>query len=205
MPRRNNNKRRFGNRKGNNSVASTSNINTVQRALSNKATGSNEIVTRVGTIEGAITTTMGGAYTGVIGFTPSAYTGWAAFSTEYDEWRVVGAEIKIFSISSSSNIGGFVVVVYDNDDATTALSSYVAGMDYRQKIQFPAIWTGGNAKTMRVNCYSVADKSSGRAWATTANATANPCSFKFYATGLSGTVGYWVYTIQIVMQFRGPI
>jgi len=203
MPR--NSKNRNKNYKKSNKVSSNSNIMMVSRALNNSASGNNEIITRVGTLQGSITTTGGGAYAGVIGFTPSAYTAWAALSPEYDEWRVIGAEIKIFSISSSANIGGLVVVVYDNDDASTALTSYVAGVDYRQKVQFPAIWTGGQAKSLRVTCYSVADTSSGRAWATTANATLNPCSFKFYATALSATVGYWAYTIQIVMQFRGPV
>jgi hypothetical protein len=183
---------------------------TLQSALSMMPGRSVSMITRVQTIVGGLGSSIAGNINAVINLAPNGYSDWALLSPLYDEWRFLGAEIKFFCQQQNSLTvqSQPFVVVYDNDDNTTALSTAVglsAGLDYRVKTQFATVWDNQNFPKLRAVAYSSADPSAGRLWSTTAAPTSLPCSFKTICTGLSNSTAYLTYTIQAVFQYRGAI
>jgi len=191
-------------------LSSRSDAAMARSSLSRNPNMAGSVVTRVMTQGGGLSSTIGGNIANIINLAPSGFSAWGAFSVEYDEWRLIGAEIKFYCQQQNSLTvqSQPIIVVYDNDDAGTALSTatgIIAGLDYRLNRQFASIWDNQNFPTLRAYTYSSADPSSGRAWATTATPTANPCSFKLISTGLTASTSYLTYTVRASFQFRGAI
>jgi hypothetical protein len=159
-------------------------------------------MTLAGTVSSAAVT---GNINTVVNLRPDFMDGWGGIYPLYDEWRLVGAQIKVFCAQQNSLtvLSVPTIVVYDNDDGASALTTVTGALDYRVKMQFASIWDNNRFPTLRANCYSAADPNSGRLWATTATPLANPCSFKFYANGGTPSTQYIQYTVEAVVQFRG--
>jgi hypothetical protein len=145
--------------------------------------------------------------TNIFALNPSTFSDWSTLSVLYDEFRIVGAQINVYSTTplNSGAVVAPIVVVFDNDDYSTALTSLNQALDYRAKKQFNAVWTTGKPVILRTVVYSTGDPTSGAPWATTANPTNFQRGFKFYGTGLSTSTVYLYTTVSLVVQFRGPI
>jgi hypothetical protein len=146
-----------------------------------------------------------GTLNNIVSLAPSGLSDFSALGALWDEWRLLGAEIKFFCAQQNSLTvqSQPIVVVYDNDDASTALTTLTSALDYRLKKQFATIWDNQSFPTLRATAYSTADPSAGRSWLTTGNTTGFICSFKVFSTGNSVSTVYLSYTVQAVLQFRG--
>jgi hypothetical protein len=138
----------------------------------------------------------------VITLAPNSYSDWSAFAGLYDEWRTLGFRIKFFCQQQNSLTvqSQPVIVVYDNDDNGTALTTLTQGMDYRVNKEFASVWDNQNFPTL--TAYRSLEAADGN-WSTTANPGAYPNSFKIYSTGLTASTQYLAFTIELVIQFRG--
>lgn len=164
----------------------------------------NVIVRRM-TKSATVTSNGAGVINSIFTLDPNTggYSDWAAVGGIYDEYRVLGVEAKFFCAQQNSLtvLSVPVVVVYDNDDASTALTSYGSALDYSVKQQFASVWDNQRFPTLRAIAYSRADASAGVGWITTASTTGT--SLKLYAYACSLSTLYLQVDIQLVVQFRG--
>jgi len=197
-------RRRNGRSQNSTTLSSRADTRMVRAALSRNARPQS-VITRVTTQIGALSSSAGGVINNIVSLNPSSSSDWSTLAVLYDEWRLIGAEIKLFCnvCNSVTSQAQPAVMVYDNDDASTALTSVGNGLDYLYKIQFSTIWDNNRYPTLRVVTYSSADSSSGRAWTTTGSPALLPCSFKMYSSGNSASTNYLTYTLQLVLEFRG--
>lgn len=201
-------RRRLGRRSQSTPVTNQRDSNTVRFALSRTPSGPGEIVTRVLTFNSTVSSNSAGVIAQNIAMYPSSgWTGWSPMSILYDEFRVVGGEVKFFcyqqnSITSQSQP---LICVYDNDDSSTVLPNTSEALNYRTKMQFASIWDNQRFPTLTATCFSQGNTSTGALWATTATPSQYPHSFKLYGVGLTVSTSYLSYTAQMVVQFRGPI
>jgi hypothetical protein len=188
-------------------LSSRSDISKVDRALGRQVNIAP--ILRVANDAVACTTSGAGVLSTIIGLGPTNFTNIANLITSYDEYRVLGAEIRLIpaidpNITNVTANSG-VVLVYDNDDASTSIGSVVNGMDYQMKRMFNPTWTTPGPVCLKATCYSLSDPSAGVPWASTGNLTAFPRSFKLYATGLPNSTLTFTAYISIVVEFRGQI
>jgi hypothetical protein len=193
-------------RRRNDPSTSSRDSNIVYRALSHNSVSANSTVRVINEI-GQLASTSGGVINNVISLSPSGFSDWSSLAPLYDEWRLLGCKVIIYSALplNSASLPASAVVVFDNDDATTGLSNQNQALDYRVQRQFNTVWTSGVPYTLVAKKMSAADRSTGPLWNTTATPTASPCSFKFYSSGLSVSTTYLNVIFQLVLEFRSSI
>jgi hypothetical protein len=182
----------------------------MQTALTTVPSGSAEVFTRVLTKEATITSSAGGTIATIGTWDASTFGDFSTFAPLYDEWRPIGMKVTIQCQQAfappATAISRMMVVVFDNDDASTALTSYANALDYHVKKIFPSVWDNSPLVKMSATALSIADRSSGTQWQTTA--TTAPLgggkSFKYYGTGLTASTNYLEATYEYVVQFRQP-
>lgn len=153
----------------------------------------------------ALSTNGSGVIAPIFKFDPSGFSAWSTIAVEYDEYRVIGCRIKFYSVNPTGLDGGPFAVVYDDDDDTTGITAFVDALDYRVKKMFPIVWNNSSVPTLTANCWDLADPATGVPWLTTANASATRHSFKGYGANLSYSAAYLCATLELVVQFRGPV
>jgi hypothetical protein len=123
----------------------------------------------------------------------------------YDEFRVMGAKIVLFCSQQNSLTvtSALTIVVYDNDDAGTALTGLNQALDYRVKTTFASVWDNDRRPSLTATSYNIADPGTGTPWFTTNTPNQYPKSFKFYGNGLAASTQYFDYYVELVVQFRG--
>jgi len=147
----------------------------------------------------------------VLSMDPVGSAEWTSMSALYDEFRVLGARVRIISKQqySAVNLTDMAVVVFDNDD-TGVLTSLDAGTQYPECKVFNAVF--GSVTTTRENTdgalvYSFMRPNSGKNtsinWIDVANSNQSLGSIKFFVTNLSGTTSYWVILLEWFCEFRG--
>jgi len=181
--------------------------NIFNTALRPSASGSAEVITRVLTKEATIQSSGGGTIASIATWDASTFGDFATLAPLYDEWRPLGMEVTIqcqqpYSPAATA-LSRIVVLVFDNDDAATALTSYQNALDYTVQRRFASVWGNEKLISMRANALNVADPSTGVAWQTTATTSVNK-SFKYYSTGLTATTNYLEATYRYVIQLRQP-
>jgi hypothetical protein len=174
----------------------------VSGMLSKSSGFQGDVIVRKQTYYSTQASTGAGIINAVITLAPNNYSDWSAFAGLYDEFRTLGFRIKFFcqqqnSLTVQSQI---IVVAYDNDDNSTALTSISQGVDYRINKQFATVWDNQSFPTLTAyRSMSAADGN----WFSTATPSAYPNSFKFYSTGLTAATTYLSFTVEIITQFRG--
>jgi len=190
-------------------IGSRSDARTVQAMLNNIPSQVSETITRVCNSSASFTSNGSGVMSGLVNLVPntSNWTNWTNLYPLYDEFRVIGAKIELLPATSVINGTSqwFIVLVYDNDDGSTALVSTPAACDYRIKKIFPTTWTTPTPVTLTVTCFSVnGAPGSGTAWTTcTATPTAYPRSFKIYGSTLTASTTWFYANVELVIQLRG--
>jgi len=206
MPRANKNRRTQRNNRvqRSNRLISSSDNRVVSAGLRRSSTS---IITRTLMFTGNISSTGGGLIAVVLGLDPSTFVGWTHAAALYDEFRVVGGRIHIAARNNSGTLlsSGLAVVVYDNDDDTTALVNLEQGAVYPEHKLFPSILVTPGMISLKYTCYSTGDRSTGAVYATCATPNAHPHSLKIYATSLTASVSYFQYAIESVVQFRSSL
>jgi hypothetical protein len=176
-------------------------------SLSSAPGGRSEVITRVLTKEATISSSAGGAITSIGTWDASTFADFATLAPLWDEWRPIGMEVIIQCSQAfsppSATVSKLCVVVYDNDDASTALTSYGNALDYKVQAVFGTIWSNDHLVRMKANALNIADSSTGVAWQTTGTTQVNK-AFKYYATGLSASQPYMDVCYRYVIQLRQP-
>jgi len=187
-------------------VESVKDHNKMMTLLSRQPTPMQITIQRELTLSGTLSATSGGVLNTIITLIPnnSNWSNWSSLYGTYDEFRVIGARVTLTPLSATTP--NMVIVVFDNDDATTALTSYNNGGDYRLKKVFNSYWTTPNPISFTAQRWSVnSDPKSGTAWSTTAAAPGvYPCSFKFYSAGLAGNAAIFDMICELIVELRGP-
>jgi len=190
-------------------IGSKSDARVVQAMLNNVPSQVSETITRVCNSAASFTSNGSGVLNGLVNLVPNSsnWTNWNNLYPLYDEFRVIGAKIEILPATGviNSTSQWMIVMVYDNDDGSTALVSQPAACDYRVKKIFPTNWVTPNPVTLSVTCWSVnGSPGSGTAWSTcVANPTAYPRSFKLYGSTLTASTTYFYANVELVLQLRG--
>jgi hypothetical protein len=198
--------RHRGKRNGSTKVVQGSLRKLVSSALSRAPNNIDTVVTRKMNFTSGLNSNGSGIINYIVNLTPTSFTDWSSLAPTYDEFRIIGAEISVLpSIISSTTpqVNQFAVMVYDNDDATSALTSVVQGMDYKVKCLFPIFDISGRMCKLRITVWSTGSAESGVAWQTTAIATVAR-SFKFYCANLANSTSYGQLVCSIIIQLRGP-
>jgi hypothetical protein len=132
----------------------------------------------------------------VIGNSPTLYSGWASWATLYDEYRVLGMELKFYPqnrYSKTTTITRPIFLVTDQDDVS-ALTSYIDAEAYascrEHTLDDPFTHT---AKMAGVE----------NAVYTTTGTTVNTFCIKMWSDGLSTSTTYGLLISTIRVQFRG--
>jgi hypothetical protein len=177
---------------------------TVSSCLSRNPRAISNVLSRVITLEGNVTSNGGGVINGIFSLNPSGIGDFTTLAPLYDEMRFLGGQMKFFCAQQNSLTVSSVpiTVVYDNDDATTALTTYGNALDYQVKKQFASVWDNQSFPTLRFHANPLTT-SNGPPWYTTGAPNTYPRSVKVYATGGTASTTYCQYTLEMVFEFRG--
>ena len=154
-----------------------------------------------------VSSSAGGVINASISMDPSSVsnTDWADFSSTYDEFRVLGARLKVMAMNPNSNslADGLCVVAFDND-SSAALSSFGQGQQYNTAVIFPLIYQSVNGRMLTATWYRpTAGKETTIPWIDVASSSNSPGAILFYATGLTASTLYSSYTVELLLEFRG--
>jgi hypothetical protein len=207
MPRGISSRRR---RAAKSSQSSRSDVTIFRSSLNSAPSGESEVITRILTKEATITSSGGGTIAVIATWDASTFGDFSTLAPLYDEWRPIGMRVVVQCQQAfappATALSRMVVLVFDNDDASTALTSYANALDYHVKKIFPSVWDNSPLVRMSATALSIADSSTGTQWQTTA--TTAPLgggkSFKYYSTGLTASTNYLEATYEYVVQFRQP-
>lgn len=172
--------------------------------LMHAARSPTRIVRMVLSVQTFYGTTAGGVMQGAIVMDPSASAEWSSCALLYDQFRVIGGQVKISSMQANSGTAGngLIRMAYDNDSTTTP-ASYADVMMYSEVTDFPATWTSGSIKTFnfrRPTINGVVQSQSN--WYNETTPSASPGAVKFYGQGLTGTITYWSTVTDYLVEFQ---
>jgi hypothetical protein len=129
----------------------------------------------------------------------------ADFNVTYDEFRVVGCRLKLFSAApnSATNNSGIIGFCFDNDSAS-APGSLSTVQQYGTYRPIPAIFLHDKGEPLSMSFWRPsAGKATDVPWIDIANPSGSLGSIRLYASGLSVSTTYLYYTIELYMEFRG--
>jgi len=181
-------------------------IHSIPRSLSNAFTSSvgrtGPVITRKLSSDFFMNSSAGGVINNLASLAPNTYTDWSALSSLYDEFRVIGAKIRLFPMfpNSTTLLNNVLVICYDNDDASNVLGGFTDGTDYSISKVAPVINSTGAPITLTAQVSFTANNGN---WFTTGTANAYPHSFKTYADALTVSTAYFHVFIELIIQLRG--
>jgi hypothetical protein len=159
------------------------------------------------TYEDAITSSAGGNILRAIAIYPASASEFASYQTLYDEYRVVGGVVTLFTVapfstSGSSPTNGLIAVSYDfNDGNVPSAVSDVLSQGNRSLFQALSM-------DRRPYRYNFRTPTSGQNTSISWTPTASPVptgSVKFAASGLTASRDYVELIFDIYVQFRGRV
>jgi len=164
----------------------------------------NPVVTRqfVLSTQGYIGTNAGGVMAGVLLMDPSGSAEWSSLALIYDQFRVLGGQLKLACMLTNTVVGsGLVRFAFDNDSTTTP-ASYADVMAYSEVTDVPVIFTNG-LKTVNFRRPVLRGlPQEGSLWYNETSPSASPGSLKYYGQGLTGTQTYWNYVLDLLVEFQ---
>jgi hypothetical protein len=170
--------------------------------LMNMARNPNGIRRVVISQKSTATTTAGGVLQGSIALNPSGYDDWSTFASIYDQFRVVGGQVKIScAVANSVVIGGLVRWAFDNDSAGTP-SSYTDVTGYAEITDIPAVFTG-TVKSFNFRRPTIRGMpQSQNVWYDEGTPSASPGAVKYYGDGLTGSTLYYVLITDFLVEWQ---
>lgn len=153
-------------------------------------------------IQGTITSSAGGILAGAFGMDPSGSAEWASLALIYDQFRVIGGQLKLACLTPNSVInGGLVRFAFDNDSSSTP-ASYADVMAYSEVIDVPAIFTN-SIKTVNFRRPMIRGiPQEAQIWYNETSPGSSPGSLKFYGSGLSNSYSYYSYVLDYLVEFQ---
>ncbi len=157
------------------------------------------------TITGTIGSNGSGVLAGAFGMDPSGGTPWSNLAPIYDQFRVIGGQLKLVSIQSnnaSTVMNAICRFAFDNDSANTPTSiADIAG--YSEITDVPCVWGSGAVKTVNFKRPITRGVLQGpQQWYNETVPSASPGSLKFYADGLTASVTYYSYILDYLVEFQ---
>jgi hypothetical protein len=150
------------------------------------------------------TTTAVGLLNSTINLDPSGAIGWSEISTYWDEFRVVGVSMKMFSLAPNSvtRVSDICMVVFDNDD-NGALTSTTQAYSYTNKLVFPSIFTHVNGKGIPFSAVRPQNKTSPIPWIDVQNPSLSYGALKFFSESLDASTAILRCYIEYYVEVRG--
>jgi len=164
----------------------------------------NPIVTRqfVLSVQGYLGSTAGGVMAGALLMDPSGASEWASLALLYDQFRVLGGQLKICSMIPNTAVGGGLVRFAFDNDSTTTPASYADVMQYSEVTDVPALFTNG-VKTVNFRRPVLRGvPQQGSIWYNETSPASSPGALKYYSQGLTGTTTYWSYVLDYLVEFQ---
>jgi len=153
-------------------------------------------------IQGTITSSAGGVLAGAFGMDPSGSAEWASLALIYDQFRVIGGQLKLACSTPNSVItGGLVRFAFDNDSTTTP-ASYADVMAYSEITDVPAIFTN-SIKTVNFRRPMIKGvPQEAQIWYNETSPGSSPGALKFFGSGLSASAQYYSYVLDYLVEFQ---
>lgn len=164
----------------------------------------NPVVTRqyVLSVQGFLGSTAGGVMAGVLLMDPSGSAEWASLALIYDQFRVLGGQLKICSMIPNTAVGGGLVRFAFDNDSTTTPASYADVMAFSEVTDVPALFTNG-VKTVNFRRPVLrGTPQTGSIWYNETSPSSSPGALKYYSQGLTGTTTYWSYVLDYLVEFQ---
>ncbi len=138
---------------------------------------------------------------------PNALTGtdWADFTAVYDEFRVLGAHISLYSSfpNSTTASNNVAVIAFDNDSATAA-GSFTAVRQFNNSKTFSALMTHNAGKGFEATWWRpTIGLETPIPWIDINSSSSSLGSILLYADGLNNSTTYLVYVIDLYVELRG--
>lgn len=156
---------------------------------------------------GTISSDGAGKMATAIQLDPSALssTDWADFSSAYDEFRVIGAQINMCSLlqNSITSVNNLMFVAFDND-SHAAPTSYTQVQQYSTHRTSCTIFQHPNGRCLTYRWWRpTAGAETTIPWVDVATPSGSDGSFLIYADTLTISTGYLVYEVELFVEFRG--
>jgi len=173
------------------------------RAILSTVQADNRIYKRRLPLVGTITSDSIGRIKDTISFDPSTCPDWSSCSGLYDEFRVVGARLRLVprtqnTVTLASNP---LFVCFDNDDSSV-ITSYAQAAEYQNTHFIPVLWNNYHTAT-----FNFARPSSGGEttllWQDVVTPSGSMGAIKLYADTLTASTNYFAYMIEYAVEFRG--
>jgi len=154
-------------------------------------------------ITGSIGSNGSGVMSGSFGMDPSGASTWSSIALLYDQFRVIGGQLKIASVVPNTvALNGLVRFAFDNDSTTTPTSlSDIAG--YSEITDHPALWSSGQVLTVNFRRPTIRGVVQGQQlWYNETTPSASPGALKFYASGLTASTTYLNFVLDYLCEFQ---
>jgi hypothetical protein len=155
-------------------------------------------------ITGAIGSNGSGVMSGAFGMDPSGGSSWSSIALLYDQFRVIGGQLKLASCvpNNSAALNSLVRFVFDNDSTSVPTSiGDISG--YSELTDHPAVWTSGAIKVVNFKRPMIKGVVQGQQlWYNETSPSASPGGLKFYGDGLSASITYYTYVLDYLVEFQ---
>jgi len=141
---------------------------------------------------------------GAWGMDPSGSSEWTYYAAIFDQFRVLGGNLKLVSVAANGNttaVNGIIAFAFDND-SSAAPSNYGEVMQFAEVTDTPAVWSSGAIKQIPFKRpLKRGTPESQQIWYNEASPSTSPGGLKFYAEGLSNSTTYCSYILEYVVEF----
>lgn len=152
-----------------------------------------------------------GLLNGIVAMNPSGSAEWTTNTQLYDDFRVMGIRVRLISLQqySVTALCTPVVIAYD-DNNSSALTSFDAGLQYNTHHLFPSVFQQSAFGAVNKDCcleYVFMRPTSGKdtpvTWADTSSPALALGAVKFYGGSLTASTNYFTAIVDYYVQFRG--
>ncbi len=154
-------------------------------------------------VQSYLGTSAGGVMSGVFLMDPSGSAQWSSLALIYDQFRVLGGQLKISCMVPNTVIGSGVIRFAFDNDSTTTPTTYADVLAYSEVTDVPAVWSSGQIKTVdyrRPVLNGVPQEAN--IWYNETSPSSSPGSLKYYGAGLTGTSTYWNCIMDYLVEFQ---
>jgi hypothetical protein len=148
-------------------------------------------------------TTAGGVMSGAILMDPSGSAEWSSCALIYDQFRVLGGQLKIACMVPNSVIGSGVVRFAFDNDSTTTPTTYADVLPYSEVTDIPLLWSSGQIKTVDFRRPVLkGTPQEANIWYNETSPSSSPGALKYYGSGATGSTTYWNVIMDYLVEFQ---
>ncbi len=135
---------------------------------------------------------------------PSSSAEWSSYALLYDQFRVIGGQMKLASAVANNSAAANTLVrfAFDND-SNSAPASYGSVLQFSEVTDVPAIFANGirtvNFKRPEIRGIQQIENAT---WINEATPSASLGGLKFYGSGATASTTYWTYVVDFLVQFQ---